>query len=59
MKVFDRIKKFITYLLAALSGRERIHYINGAETLPPPMPPEEEARMIAAAEAGNEWARKS
>ena len=41
--VFNLIKK----LFVACSANNEIYYINGAETLPSPLPPEEEADIIA------------
>ena len=35
-----------------LTAPSRVHYINGPETLPPPLTPEEEARVFAGLEEG-------
>ena len=38
-------------------GSEPIHYIGGSDTLPPPLPREQEAEAIAALDAGDEAAK--
>ena len=45
-------------LLARLFLAEPVHYIGGSDTLPPPLPREEEAEAIAALERGDERARQ-
>ena len=40
-----------------LLGRDAVHYINGAEVLPPPLSAEEERAVIARLEEGDESAR--
>ncbi|MDD3693551.1 MAG: RNA polymerase sporulation sigma factor SigE [Oscillospiraceae bacterium] len=54
-KIFDKIIR----LLLKLSGylAEETHYINGADTLPPPLTPEEEAHVFSLIEAGDFSAR--
>lgn len=43
MKLFLRLKIFLNKFF----GRNSVYYINGSETLPPPLDTEEEERMIA------------
>ena len=43
MSIFSRISNFIKRLF----GRDSVHYINGSDTLPPPLEAEEEERLIA------------
>lgn len=43
MKLFLRLKIFLNKFF----GRSSVYYINGSETLPPPLDTEEEERMIA------------
>lgn len=49
----DRLRRLWLRLL----GRESVHYINGAEVLPPPLSAEEERAVIARLEEGDEAAR--
>lgn len=49
---FKKIKLFIFY------KREGIHYLNGPQTLPPPLSAEEEAKIMQQINAGNENARE-
>ena len=53
MKFVAKIK----LLIRRLFGKSTVYYINGSETLPPPLETEEEERMIANIAA--EWARQS
>ena len=41
-KILEAIKKFVRP-----NSRETIYYIGGSDVLPPPLPPEEEARKVA------------
>ena len=41
-KLLESIKKFVRG-----NSRETIYYIGGSDVLPPPLPPEEEGRMVA------------
>ena len=46
------------YLLwLRLAAPQELHYINGADTLPPPLPPDEEHAALAALAAGRPQAR--
>ena len=46
------------YLLwLRLAAPQELHYINGADTLPPPLPPDEERAALAALAAGRPQAR--
>ncbi|MBR2931014.1 MAG: sigma-70 family RNA polymerase sigma factor [Clostridia bacterium] len=48
MKIFSRIRDFLLRLLGKTKQpKENLLYINGSETLPPPLSEEEEARHIA------------
>jgi RNA polymerase sporulation-specific sigma factor len=51
------IQKILNSIRARLSAKNAVHYINGPELLPPPYPPEKEAEVIAALEAGDATAR--
>ena len=42
MRLIERIKRFLNRIF----GRSSVYYINGSETLPPPLESEEEERMI-------------
>lgn len=47
MKFLLRIREFIGRLLARLGLLSEVYYINGTETLPPPMSAEEEADVLS------------
>jgi len=53
MKFFERIKRFFCKLFE----RSSVYYINGSETLPPPLDTEEEEKMIA--NISSEYARQT
>ena len=44
----------LRWLWMRLLGRDAVHYINGAEVLPPPLSAEEEREVILRLEAGDE-----
>ncbi len=44
--IFYKIKKFVHYILNKLSGTRPVFYINGPETLPPPLSCEEENKLL-------------
>ena len=46
------VKRFLRWI-----GREPVHYIHGAEVLPPPLSAEEEKAVLARLQAGDETAR--
>ena len=52
-KLINRIRRFLRHLL----GGEPVHYINGADVLPPPLTAAEELRVLGRLEAGDEQAR--
>ncbi|MBQ9070291.1 MAG: RNA polymerase sporulation sigma factor SigE [Clostridia bacterium] len=52
-KIFRAIKK----LLLKLFGKDSVYYINGSDTLPPPLDTEEEEKMIS--EIDTEYARQT
>ena len=45
-------------MLLRVSAPQTLHYINGPDTLPPPLTPEEEARVMERVRAGEENARE-
>ena len=53
MNIFLRIKK----LILRFFGKSEVYYINGSETLPPPLETKEEERMIA--NIGSDFARQA
>ena len=53
-----RITAWLRKKLAALGLREKILYIGGSDTLPPPLPREEEARLIVRLDGGDASARQ-
>ena len=52
--IFYRLKCLLTRLTA-----NEIHYINGSDTLPPPLSADEEQRVFEALEAGDPKARQT
>lgn len=48
---------YLQQLWRRLLGQDAVHYINGAEVLPPPLSAEEEREVILRLEAGDESAR--
>ena len=48
-----RLRNRLKWLLLRLLGRESVHYINGAEVLPPPLTLEEERAVLARLEEGD------
>ena len=59
MNVFETIKTEIVKLLNLILVRERdIHYVNGIDSLPPPLTAEEEAEALELAETDNEMRSK-
>ena len=55
-KILCRLKKLLYWLKRKNDGE--IHYINGYDTLPPPLKRDEEAEIFARLEAGDESARE-
>ena len=56
------MKKLFRRLLAwlhSLRRRDKIMYIGGSDTLPPPLPREEETEVIARLEQGDPQARQT
>ena len=53
MKLNIRIRRFILKFF----GKDKVYYINGSETLPAPLEPAEEEKMIA--NIGCDWARQT
>lgn len=59
MNVFETIKTEIVKLLNLILVRERdVHYVNGIDSLPPPLTAEEEAEALELAETDNEMRSK-
>ena len=56
--MIDKAKALIIYLLIKLGFLYPLHYINGPQTLPPPLSGEEEKKAIDAWAAGNIKARE-
>lgn len=56
--LWQRLKEKITMLSGKFLPRPPIHYINGPETLPAPLAPEEEQVIFARIMAGDESARE-
>ncbi len=58
-RMIFRVRCYIMKMLRNLSGREdSVAYINGPETLPPPLPKEEEQRIFDLIDSGEESARE-
>lgn len=57
-RLFVKIKLALARLRSRLAGRGGVFYINGPETLPPPISREEEARVFAMLEEGSAEARE-
>ena len=57
MSLFTRFRLFILRLRLRLT-RPRIHYIGGSDTLPPPLPRDEEDAAIRALAEGDEAAKQ-
>lgn len=59
MIIFKKLRfKFIVWFSKTLLKKEGIHYIGGSESLPPPLPAEEEVRLISLLETEGTYARK-
>ena len=54
----EKILSGLSSLRAALTGAEGIYYINGPETLPPPLEGDEEAAIMERIEQGDKGARE-
>jgi len=50
--------KLMRRMIRALGGTDSVWYINGAETLPPPLTPEEESEALASLPLSRENAEK-
>ena len=54
-ELLDKIKLDIGELIVKIIGRERgVYYVNGTDTLPPPLTPEEETKALELAETDGE-----
>lgn len=58
LRVFYDIEITIKKILA-FAGRDEIHYINGPQTLPPPLNKEEEAKLIGELKCGSKEAKET
>ena len=56
LRIYTGIQRLLTRLGLSLPGK--VMYIGGSDTLPAPLPREEEAELIARLEEGDEWAKK-
>ncbi len=56
--MLERLRLFLSRLLLRLAGRGGIYYVNGPETLPPPISKEEEQAMFERLRAGDPAARE-
>ncbi len=54
-----KIKTFLIKLFNRIFTADRVYYINGPQTLPPPLESEEELKMVALASDGDEEARNT
>lgn len=54
LRLFERIKE----LISKIKGRDSIHYINGPETLPPPLRKREEEEIMERLRGGDESVRE-
>ena len=52
-----QFKQHLWHFWLSISAPQTLHYINGPDTLPPPLAPEEEQRVFAALAAGSPEAR--
>ncbi len=57
-KITETVQRLRIQIYSFLFGEKQIDYINGAETLPPPLEKEEEAKIFARIEKGDESARE-
>lgn len=55
--MFKKIKEFIKSLLTKLSSEKQIHYINGPQTLPPPLTKQQEQLVFERLEKGDSAAK--
>lgn len=58
MKIFDKISRFLKMLCSSKFSVNEIFYINGSETLPPPLTNEEEKAILTEISNGNESVRE-
>lgn len=56
--LLEKIKKLYVRLLSYIFGERDVHYINGPQTLPPPLSKEEEAKIMERIENGDTDARE-
>ncbi len=58
MKILSNIKNIIRRIRAKLARHNEVFYINGSETLPPPLSKDEEAAVVCELQKGNENVRE-
>lgn len=57
-RIKDRITKAVLHLITKISSKDEVYYINGPQTLPPPLSAKEEAQIMAKISEGDENARE-
>lgn len=57
MSAITQVSQLLSRILAGLAAPQDLHYINGPDTLPAPLSPEQEKRVLAALAAGDAGAR--
>ncbi len=58
MKIIKAIKELLTRIRLKLNTPNEVFYINGSETLPPPLSKEQEQKIMNELQAGNEKVRE-
>lgn len=56
--IFEKIKSLYTRIFSLIFNENDVHYINGPQTLPPPLSKEEEAEIMERIENGDSKARE-
>ena len=57
MSAITQVSQLLSRILAGLAAPQDLHYINGPDTLPAPLSPEQEKQVLAALAAGDASAR--
>ena len=57
MSAITQVSQLLSRILAGLAAPQDLHYINGPDTLPAPLSPEQEKQVLAALAAGDAGAR--
>ena len=58
MKLLSKTKQIIANIITKISGKSELFYINGSESLPPPLSTEEEKDIMLKISSGNEKMRQ-